>query len=42
LQRRLEARGVNMSSEADEGSTGPAGFMFVDPDGNTIPVDRRV
>ena len=42
LQRRLKARGVNMTSEADEGSTGPASFTLVDPDGNTILVDQHV
>jgi len=35
LQRQLKDRGVNMISEADESSTGPASFMMVDPDGNT-------
>jgi lactoylglutathione lyase len=42
LQRRLKASGVNMISEADESSTGPASFMIVDPDGNTILVDQHV
>jgi lactoylglutathione lyase len=42
LQRQLKDRGVNMISEADESSTGPAGFMIVDPDGNTILVDQHV
>ena len=42
LQRQLKASGVNMISEADENSTGPANFMFADPDGNTILVDQHV
>ena len=42
LQRQLKDRGVPMVSEADEGSTGPASFMVVDPDGNTILVDQHV
>jgi lactoylglutathione lyase len=42
LQRRLKVRGVNMITEADERSTGPASFMVVDPDGNTILVDQHV
>ena len=42
LQRQLKARGVNMITEADESSTGPASFMIVDPDGNTILVDQHV
>ena len=42
LQRRLKASGVNLISEADESSTGPASFMIADPDGNTILVDQHV
>jgi predicted enzyme related to lactoylglutathione lyase len=42
LQRRLKDQGVNLISEADESSTGPASFMIVDPDGNTILIDQHV
>lgn len=42
LQRQLKDRGVTLISEADENSTGPASFMTVDPDGNTILVDQHV
>jgi catechol 2,3-dioxygenase-like lactoylglutathione lyase family enzyme len=42
LQRQLKERGVSMISEADEESTGPASFVMVDPDGNTILVDQHV
>lgn len=42
LQRQLKARGVDILSEADESSTGPASLMFVDPDGNTILLDQHV
>lgn len=42
LQRRLKADGVSFATEADESSTGPASFMVVDPDGNTILVDQHV
>jgi len=42
LQRRLKGLGISMVSEADEGSTGPASFMIVDPDGNTILFDQHV
>ena len=42
LQHRLKARGVDMITEADESSTGPASFMVVDPDGNTILIDQHV
>ena len=42
LQRQLKASGVNMITEADESTTGPASFMVMDPDGNTILVDQHV
>ena len=42
LQRQLKARGVELLSEADESSTGPASLMLVDPDGNTILIDQHV
>jgi lactoylglutathione lyase len=42
LQRQLKAQGVEMISEADESSTGPASLMIVDPDGNTILIDQHV
>ena len=42
LQRRLKDRGVTMITQADESSTGPASFMIMDPDGNTILVDQHV
>ncbi|MEO8661134.1 MAG: VOC family protein [Bryobacteraceae bacterium] len=42
LQRQLKAQGVQMVSEADESTTGPASFIAVDPDGNPILVDQHV
>ena len=42
LQRHLKDHEVSMISEADESSTGPASFMLIDPDGNTILVDQHV
>ena len=42
LQRELKAQGVSFMSEADENTTGPASFMVVDPDGNTVLVDQHV
>lgn len=42
LQRQPKDRGIKMISEAEEGSAGPASFMMVDPDGNTILVDQHV
>ena len=42
LQRQLKAKGVAFESEADENTTGPAHFVLVDPDGNTILVDQHL
>ena len=42
LQKQLKADGVTLIGEADESSAGPASFMAVDPDGNTILVDQHV
>ena len=42
LQRQLKAQGVQLTSEADETTTGPASFTAVDPDGNPILVDQHV
>ncbi len=41
LQRELKVRGVVLSSEADESSTGPASCMLSDPDGNQILIDQH-
>lgn len=42
LQRQLKGLDIELISEADEGSSGPASFMMVDPDGNTILIDQHV
>ena len=42
LQRRLKEQGVEIISEADESTSGPASFIAVDPDGNPILVDQHV
>ena len=42
IQRQLKAQGVQFVSEADESTTGPAHFIAVDPDGNSILVDQHV
>ena len=41
LQLRLKAQSVQLTTEADETSTGPARFTTVDPDGNPILVDQH-
>jgi hypothetical protein len=42
LQRRLKAQGVPLVADADEGTSGPAYCMAVDPDGNPVLVDQHV
>ena len=42
IQRQLKSRGIELESEAEEGSTGPASFSFLDPDGNRILIDQHV
>ena len=42
LQKQLKAQGVELMSEADESTMGPASFMVMDPDGNPILVDQHV
>jgi lactoylglutathione lyase len=42
LQKQLKVAGVPFASEADEATSGPASFMVVDPDGNTVLFDQHV
>ncbi len=42
LQRQIKSQAVTMVTEADEGTTGPASFMVLDPDGNPILIDQHV
>ncbi|MDT0621955.1 VOC family protein [Croceitalea vernalis] len=42
IQKHLKANQIKLVSEADENSTGPASFVFKDPDGNTILIDQHV
>lgn len=42
LQRTLKARGLTMTTEADETTQGPAYFKVTDPDGNTLLFDQHV
>jgi hypothetical protein len=41
LQRAMKSRGLALSAEADEATSGPASLMLVDPDGNPILVDQH-
>jgi len=42
LQRQLKAQGVELLAQADEATSGPASFIAIDPDGNSILVDQHV
>jgi lactoylglutathione lyase len=42
LQKQLKASGIELISEVDENSSGPASLMLVDPDGNQILLDQHV
>ena len=42
LQRQVKSQGVDLHTEADESTTGPASFIAVDPDGNPILIDQHV
>ena len=42
LQRQLKSQGIELASEADETTSGPASFTIIDPDGNPILIDQHV
>ena len=42
LQRQFKSQGVALVTEADESTTGPASFIVLDPDGNSILIDQHV
>ena len=42
IQRTLKSRGLTLTTEADESTTGPAYIMLADPDGNPILIDQHV
>lgn len=41
IQRTLKARGVTLTTTADETTTGPASLTLADPDGNLILIDQH-
>ena len=41
IQQKLRERGVELASEADATSGGPASIMLIDPDGNPILIDQH-
>jgi predicted enzyme related to lactoylglutathione lyase len=42
IQKQLKGKGVELSTEADENTTGPASMMLTDPDGNIVLIDQHV
>lgn len=42
IQNHLKNEGVKLESEADETTSGPASFVVLDPDGNTILIEQHV
>jgi catechol 2,3-dioxygenase-like lactoylglutathione lyase family enzyme len=41
IQKQLKGKGINLTTEADEKTSGPAGIMTTDPDGNVILIDQH-
>ena len=41
IQRELKEQGVELVSEADEASQGPASCTLIDPDGNPVLIDQH-
>src|SRR4026208_413501 len=42
IQKTLKNRGLALTSEADDTTTGPASLMLLDPDGNPVLIDQHV
>jgi len=42
IQKALKNRGLALTTEADETTTGPASLMLLDPDDNPILLDQHV
>ena len=42
IQKKLKEAGLELKSEADESTTGPASLVVVDPDGNPVLIDQHV
>ncbi|MBK6504625.1 MAG: VOC family protein [Ignavibacteria bacterium] len=42
IQKHLKTKGINIQTEADENTTGPASIFLSDPDGNVILFDQHV
>lgn len=42
IQKKLEAKGLNLIRKVEDGTTGPASITLIDPDGNPILIDQHV
>ena len=42
IQKHLKSQNIDLATEADETTSGPASFMVKDPDGNVILVDQHI
>ncbi len=42
IQKQLKVKGIKFESEADEQTKGPASFVVLDSDGNSILTDQHV
>ncbi len=42
IQKQLKEKDIKLETEADENTSGPASFVLIDPDGNTILIDQHV
>jgi catechol 2,3-dioxygenase-like lactoylglutathione lyase family enzyme len=42
IQKSLRSQGLDLLTQADESSTGPASLFLLDPDGNPILLDQHV
>ena len=42
IQQELKRKGIKLTAEADEKSSGPASIVLMDPDGNQILMDQHV
>lgn len=41
IQQELKSNGINIGTEIDKNTAGPASFMTTDPDGNVILIDQH-
>lgn len=42
IQKHLKENGIELKTEADENTSGPASIVLSDPDGNAILIDQHI